>query len=155
MHASTLCSPQPRHSSGAQTSRRRTISAPVHLLVGHRPLHRPRRLLRCYRPPRMHLRSMSGHGASNPRPTRYERVTWQDVDPYRFFLCFQVTGKRVSVWSADKRAPEMDKMGPASKDRYLEVLKAEARPKHPLVAQTPLILYTRPQLSAGLGIPVY
>jgi SCY1-like protein 2 len=36
-----------------------------------------------------------------------------------------VTGKRVSVWSADKKSPEMDKMGPASKERTMEVLKGE------------------------------
>lgn len=42
-----------------------------------------------------------------------------------FTLKPQVTGKRVSVWSTDKRGPEMERMGPASKERYFEVLKAE------------------------------
>ena len=31
----------------------------------------------------------------------------------------------MSVWSADKKSSEMDKMGPASKERTMEVLKAE------------------------------
>ena len=37
----------------------------------------------------------------------------------------KTTGKRVSVWSADKRSQEMERMGPASRERTLEVLKAE------------------------------
>ena len=37
----------------------------------------------------------------------------------------KVTGKRVSVWSADKKSPEMERMGPASRDKTLEMLKAE------------------------------
>lgn len=40
-------------------------------------------------------------------------------------LVSQVTGKRVSIWSAEKRGPEMEKMGPASRERYIEVLKTE------------------------------
>lgn len=36
----------------------------------------------------------------------------------------KVTNKKVSVWSFDKRA-EMEGLGPLSKERVLEVLKAE------------------------------
>jgi SCY1-like protein 2 len=37
----------------------------------------------------------------------------------------KVTNKRVSVWSFDKRGPDMDRLGPLTKERTLEVLKAE------------------------------
>lgn len=39
----------------------------------------------------------------------------------------KTTGKRVSVWSFDKRGPEMERAGPASKERIVEVLKNEVR----------------------------
>ena len=39
----------------------------------------------------------------------------------------KVNGKRVSVWSADKRSSDIDRMGPLSKERTIEVLKAEVR----------------------------
>lgn len=37
----------------------------------------------------------------------------------------KTTNKRVSVWTFDKKSPELEKMGPAGKDRTLEVLKSE------------------------------
>lgn len=37
----------------------------------------------------------------------------------------KVTNKRVSVWTFDKRGPEVDRLGPLAKDRTLEVLKGE------------------------------
>ena len=37
----------------------------------------------------------------------------------------KTTGKRVSVWSFDKRGPEMERLGQAGKDRALEVMKNE------------------------------
>lgn len=37
----------------------------------------------------------------------------------------KVTNKRVSVWSFDKRGPDMERLGVSAKDRTLEVLKAE------------------------------
>jgi len=43
-------------------------------------------------------------------------------------LPYKVTGKRVSVWSTDKRSQELERMGPASRERTIEVLKAEASP---------------------------
>lgn len=35
--------------------------------------------------------------------------------------------KRVSVWTFDKKRPEMERLGPQAKDRVIEVLKAEVR----------------------------
>jgi SCY1-like protein 2 len=37
----------------------------------------------------------------------------------------KLNGKRVSVWSFDKRGAEMDKLGAQSRERVIEVLKAE------------------------------
>jgi len=39
----------------------------------------------------------------------------------------KTTNKRVSVWTFDKRSAELEKVGPAAKDRTLEVLKSEVR----------------------------
>ena len=39
----------------------------------------------------------------------------------------KTTNKRVSVWTFDKRSPELEKMGQAGKDRTFEVLKSEVR----------------------------
>ncbi|KAK7693292.1 hypothetical protein QCA50_002859 [Cerrena zonata] len=79
----------------------------------------------------------------------------------------KVNGKRVSVWTADKRNAEMERMGPASKERMIEVLKAEAqalsRLRHPSVLEmvepfeetrTELMFATEPILSSlHLAIP--
>lgn len=49
-----------------------------------------------------------------------------NVGPWRVqSATHKVTGKRVSVWSADKRSQEMERMGPVSKERTIEVLKSE------------------------------
>lgn len=37
----------------------------------------------------------------------------------------KTTGKRVSVWTFDKRGPDVERLGPMAKERTLEVLKAE------------------------------
>ena len=39
----------------------------------------------------------------------------------------KVTNKSVSVWSFDKRGPDMDQLGPGARERTMEVLKAEVR----------------------------
>ncbi|KAI0670456.1 kinase-like protein [Trametes maxima] len=90
------------------------------------------------------------------------------VGPWRVqSATHKVTGKRVSVWSADKKSPDMERMGPASRERTLEVLKAEAsalsRLRHPSVlemvepleeARNELIFATEPLLSSlHLSIP--
>ncbi|KAI0637126.1 kinase-like protein [Trametes polyzona] len=91
-----------------------------------------------------------------------------NVGPWRVqSATHKVTGKRVSVWSADKRSPDMERMGPASKERTLEVLKAEAsalsRLRHPSILEmvepleetrNELIFATEPVLSSlHLSIP--
>ena len=51
-----------------------------------------------------------------------------NVGPWRVqSATHKVTSKRVSVWSMDKRNPDMERMGPASRERTIEVLKAEVR----------------------------
>ncbi|OSD01672.1 kinase-like protein [Trametes coccinea BRFM310] len=91
-----------------------------------------------------------------------------NVGPWRVqSATHKVTGKRVSVWSVDKRSPEMERMGPASKERTFEVLKAEAsalsRLRHPSILEmvepleetrNELIFATEPVLSSlHLSIP--
>jgi SCY1-like protein 2 len=39
----------------------------------------------------------------------------------------KVTGKRVSVWTFDKRTAEIDRLSPMAKDKTMDVLKAEVR----------------------------
>lgn len=39
----------------------------------------------------------------------------------------KVTGKRVSVWTFDKRNAEIDRLSPMAKDKTMDVLKAEVR----------------------------
>ncbi|EKM55637.1 uncharacterized protein PHACADRAFT_95292 [Phanerochaete carnosa HHB-10118-sp] len=91
-----------------------------------------------------------------------------NVGPWRVQpAVHKVTSKRVSIWSADKRAPEMEKMGPTSKERYFEVLKAEAQSlsklRHPSILEmvepleetrNELVFATEPVLSSlHLSIP--
>ncbi|KAL4062044.1 kinase-like domain-containing protein [Scleroderma yunnanense] len=78
----------------------------------------------------------------------------------------KVTNKRVSVWTFDKRV-EMEGLGPLSKERVLEVLKAEAaslsRLRHPSILEmvepleetrNELIFATEPVLSSlEMSIP--
>src|SRR6266446_2880909 len=37
----------------------------------------------------------------------------------------KVTGKRVSVWTLDKRSAEIDRLSPMARDKTMDVLKAE------------------------------
>ncbi|KAI0721613.1 other/SCY1 protein kinase [Cerioporus squamosus] len=91
-----------------------------------------------------------------------------NVGPWRVqSATHKVTNKRVSVWSMDKRNPEMERMGPASRERTVEVLKAEAsalsRLRHPSILEmvepleetrNELIFATEPVLSSlHLSIP--
>ncbi|KAG1749082.1 kinase-like domain-containing protein [Suillus paluster] len=78
----------------------------------------------------------------------------------------KVTNKKVSVWTCDKRA-EMEGLGPMSRERVLEVLKAEAaalsKMRHPSILEmvepleetrNELIFATEPVLSSlDLSIP--
>lgn len=62
---------------------------------------------------------------STSLPTPAYAPTFQ-VGPWKVqSATHKVNGKRVSVWTADKRNAEMERMGPASKERMIEVLKAE------------------------------
>lgn len=45
----------------------------------------------------------------------------------------KLNGKRVSVWSFEKRSAEMDKLGAQSRERVIEVLKAEVNKIHETV----------------------
>ncbi|KAF8078142.1 kinase-like domain-containing protein [Lyophyllum atratum] len=79
----------------------------------------------------------------------------------------KVTNKRVSVWSFDKRGPDMERLGPAARERAMEVLKAEAsalsRFRHPSILEMvepleetrgELVFATEPVLSSlELSIP--
>ncbi|KIY43669.1 kinase-like protein [Fistulina hepatica ATCC 64428] len=79
----------------------------------------------------------------------------------------KVTHKRVSVWTFDKRGPEMERLSPIAKETTLEVLKAEAsalsRLRHPSLLEmvepleetrSELIFATEPVLaSLDLAIP--
>ncbi|KAF8636534.1 hypothetical protein AX17_003346 [Amanita inopinata Kibby_2008] len=51
----------------------------------------------------------------------------------------KVTNKRVSVWSFDKRGPDVDRLGAGARERTIEVLKAEAsalsRLRHPSILE--------------------
>ncbi|KAI1787884.1 other/SCY1 protein kinase [Ganoderma leucocontextum] len=91
-----------------------------------------------------------------------------NVGPWRVQpAAHKVTNKRVSVWSMDKRSAEMERMGPASKDRTIEVLKTEAsalsRLRHPSILEmvepleetrNELMFATEPVLSSlHLSIP--
>ncbi|PIL23844.1 hypothetical protein GSI_13595 [Ganoderma sinense ZZ0214-1] len=91
-----------------------------------------------------------------------------NVGPWRVQpATHKVTNKRVSVWNMDRRNVEMERMGPASKERTIEVLKAEAsslsRLRHPSILEmvepleetrNELIFATEPVLSSlHLSIP--
>ncbi|KDR81413.1 hypothetical protein GALMADRAFT_239295 [Galerina marginata CBS 339.88] len=79
----------------------------------------------------------------------------------------KVTNKRVSVWTFDKRGPDMERLGPQAKDRAIEVMKAEAsalgRLRHPSILEmvepleetrTEIMFATEPALaSLQLAIP--
>ncbi|KJA27330.1 hypothetical protein HYPSUDRAFT_35179 [Hypholoma sublateritium FD-334 SS-4] len=79
----------------------------------------------------------------------------------------KTTTKRVSVWSFDKRGPDMERLGQQGRDRVIEVLKAEAsalgRLRHPSILEmvepleetrSEIVFATEPILSSlQLAIP--
>ncbi|KAH9930992.1 uncharacterized protein B0H18DRAFT_1116681 [Fomitopsis serialis] len=81
--------------------------------------------------------SLTGSRSSTPGPsgpstsaipTATAHAPPFNVGPWRVqSATHKTTAKRVSVWSADKRSQEMDRMGPASRERTIEVLKTEVR----------------------------
>jgi len=53
------------------------------------------------------------------------------VGPWRVqSATHKVTGKRVSVWTFDKRSTEIDRLSPMARDKSMDVLKAEVRCIH-------------------------
>ncbi|KAF8350876.1 other/SCY1 protein kinase [Amanita rubescens] len=79
----------------------------------------------------------------------------------------KITNKRVSVWTCDKRGPDMDRSGTLARERMIEVLKSEtsalSRLRHPSILEmvepleetrSELIFATEPILSSlELSIP--
>lgn len=51
----------------------------------------------------------------------------------------KVTGKRVSVWTFDKRSAEIDRLSPMARDKTMDVLKAEVRRERRGTADGPLM----------------
>ncbi|KAF8831613.1 hypothetical protein HHX47_DHR1000807 [Lentinula edodes] len=70
----------------------------------------------------------------------------------------KITNKKVSVWSFDKRGPEMERLRPSAKERTMEILKAEVRcaemVEPPEETRSELIFATEPVISSlELAIP--
>ncbi|KAF9228683.1 kinase-like protein [Gyrodon lividus] len=86
----------------------------------------------------------NGSRSSTPTPSGSSTPTVHSSPPLRVGLwkvqeaTHKVTNKRVSVWTFDKRA-EMEGLGPISRERVLEVMKAEAaalsRLRHPSILE--------------------
>jgi len=109
----------------------------------------------------------SGTSGSTVLPIAAHTPTF-NVGPWRVQSATHKTnGKRVSVWSMDKKSQEMDRIGPASRERAMEVLKAEAsaltRLRHPCILEvvepieetrTEIVFATEPVISSlHLSIP--
>lgn len=73
----------------------------------------------------------SGSGASLTAPTPFTPSfpvgLWKVQSAQH-----KVTSKRVSIWTFDKRGADMERLGPAAKERTIEVLKSEVHFKHNL-----------------------
>lgn len=52
------------------------------------------------------------------------------VDLRMYLLLLQTTSKRVSIWSFDKRAPEIERLNQLGKERVFEYMKAEVDTNH-------------------------
>ncbi|KAF9052742.1 kinase-like domain-containing protein [Panaeolus papilionaceus] len=79
----------------------------------------------------------------------------------------KVTNKRVSVWTFDKRGPDLDRLSPPAKERVMEVMKLEAsslgRLRHPSILEMvepleetrfEMVFATEPVLSSlSIAIP--
>lgn len=67
----------------------------------------------------------------------------------------KTTGKRVSVWTFEKRSQEIDRLTPPARERVLEVLKAEVNSLLPLPATAMLDAPFKGISSRTLAAPVY
>ncbi|KAH9966454.1 other/SCY1 protein kinase [Russula dissimulans] len=110
----------------------------------------------------------SGAGASSSTLPAPSHVPVFQVGLWRVqSATHKVTGKRVSVWSFDKRSAEVDRLSPMAKDKTMDVLKAEAmslsKLRHPSILEmvepleetrSELVFATEPLLSSlQLAIP--
>jgi SCY1-like protein 2 len=77
----------------------------------------------------------SGSGASLTAPTPFTPSfpvgLWKVQSAQH-----KVTSKRVSIWTFDKRGADMERLGPAAKERTIEVLKSEVHFKQNLSLAT-------------------
>jgi SCY1-like protein 2 len=75
-------------------------------------------------------------GSSPPAPPANSGLPSLPITPpFKAGLWFiqaaqhKLNGKRVSVWTVEKRGPEMERLGAQAKEMAIEVLKAEVRVK--------------------------
>jgi SCY1-like protein 2 len=71
---------------------------------------------------------VSGAGATSSALPTPANVPPFQVGPWRVqSATHRVTGKRVSVWTFDKKSAEVDRLSPMARDKSMDVLKAEVR----------------------------
>ena len=69
---------------------------------------------------------VSGAGATHSALPTPANVPPFQVGPWRVqSATHRVTGKRVSVWTFDKKSAEVDRLSPMARDKSMDVLKAE------------------------------
>ena len=69
-----------------------------------------------------------GAGATSSTLPTPANVPPFQVGPWRVqSATHRVTGKRVSVWTFDKKSAEMDRSSPMARDKSMDVIKAEVR----------------------------
>lgn len=80
------------------------------------------------------LPGLGGSRPATPGSTNGSLVTPPAATPAFYVGLWKVqsawhksNNKRVSVWSFDKKGPEMERLSPQAKERAIEVLKAEVR----------------------------
>ncbi|KAI9466010.1 other/SCY1 protein kinase [Lactarius psammicola] len=81
-----------------------------------------------------------GAGATSSALPTPANVPPFQVGPWRVqSATHKVTGKRVSVWTFDKRGAEIDRLSPMARDKSMDVLKAEAtslsKLRHPCILE--------------------
>lgn len=71
---------------------------------------------------------VSGAGATSSALPTPANVPPFQVGPWRVqSATHRITGKRVSVWTFDKKSAEVDRLSPMARDKSMDVLKAEVR----------------------------
>ena len=76
---------------------------------------------------------VQGAGATSSALPTPANVPPFQVGPWRVqSATHRVTGKRVSVWTVDKKSAEIERLSPMARDKSMDVLKAEVRyEQHP------------------------